>query len=350
MEEIWNMKKYSILLAVVLCISVFFGGCGNKSQQAGTEKPRTASMPEQAQNNPSGSSQGDVKKEETGYPLTVKDAKNVEVTLEKKPEAIVSLTLGTDEMLLELVDKARIKALSALSADPGLSNILDAARDFPEKVNNNEIEKIVSLQPDLVFMADWVDEKAIKQLRDSKVNVYVCKTPNNVDEVKKAIAEIAHLLGEDKRGEELTGRMDEKLKDVDEKVKRLKEDQKLTAVSLDSFFYTYGKGTTFDDITARAGVINLASKAGITMWQEITKEKIVEMNPDVIFLPSWSYKGFDAGKFAEDFKKDKSLAGVKAVKNNRVFMLREAHMTSVSQNIVLGVEDVMKTVYPELFK
>ncbi len=38
------------------------------------------------------------------YPLTVTDSLGTEMVIEAKPEKIVSMILGTDEMLLELVD------------------------------------------------------------------------------------------------------------------------------------------------------------------------------------------------------------------------------------------------------
>lgn len=348
------MKRIIALLTALLMVTVIFAGCGSSVQGTKADTTDTASAPAAAstvqQEQSAQAKEPQSTLETTAFPLKVKDAKNVEMTIEKKPEKIVSLTLGTDEMLFSLVDRSRIVGITNLSTDPGLSNIVDAAKDFPVKLNNTDVEKIISLQPDLIFMADWNDEKIVKQLRDAKFNVYVYKTPSGVDEQKKTIMEIARLVGDDKKGQELTAWMDSKLKAVEDKVKTIGDDKKLTAMCLDSFYYTYGKNTTFDDIAARAGLINLGVKAGITGWQQITKEKIVEMNPDVIFLPAWSYQGFDAKKFADDFKKDKSLAGVKAVKNNRVYMIPDAHMTSISQNIVLGVEDTAKAVYPDLFK
>jgi len=158
------------------------------------------------------------------------------------------------------------------------------------------------------------------------------------------------VVGEDEKGNELVSQMDSKLKEIEDKINTLKPEQKLTALGCDSFLYAYGKNTTFDDIVTKAGIINAASVAGIEGWKQISKEKIIELNPDVIFLPAWSYEGFDAKSFADEFKKDKSLQGVKAIKNNKVFMISEAHMTTNSQYIVLGVEDAAKAVYPDLFK
>jgi iron complex transport system substrate-binding protein len=343
-----QMKKTSILILAVFILACMFTGCGRKAKDAnpaetGTQQVRQEN-PEERQ-----TEQSEQETEASAFPMTVEDANGARMTLEKKPEKIVSLTLGTDEMLLGLVDKIRIKAVSYLSLDPGLSNVTEEVKDIPEKLGT-EAEKIISLQPDIVFVADWTDEKFVKQLRDAQITVYGYKTPNGIEEQKKTVMEIARLVGEEQKGREMVKWMDDKLNEVEEKIKTLTEDEKLKAISLDSFFATYGTNTTFNDIVNRAGMINLAAEAGINQWQQITKEKVVEMNPDIIFLPSWSYEGFDAVKFADDFKKDKSFAGINAVKNNRVFTLPESHTTAISQNIVLGVEDAAKAAYPELFK
>jgi iron complex transport system substrate-binding protein len=346
------MKKALLFIIAVLAISLVFSGCGidtRNNGEEGIQKVQDSIREETNQINEEPGSTG-TDREEGHFPLSAKDAKGADITVEKKPENIVSLTLGTDEMLLAMVDKSRIKGITYLSEDPGLSNIVDLAKNFPVKLKGEEVELLISLQPDIVFVADWTDEKIIQQLRDANINVYAYKTPNGIEEQKQTILEIARLVGEVKKGEEIIKSMDDKLLEVESKIKTLTEEEKLTALSLDSFFYTYGTNTTFDDLASRSGIINLAAKEGIDGWQQLSKEKVVEMNPDVIFLPAWSYQGFDADKFSEDFKNDKSLAGINAVKNNRVFMLNEAHTTTISQNIVLGVEDMAKAVYPELFK
>ena len=180
--------------------------------------------------------------------------------------------------------------------------------------------------------------------------MYTFATPGSIEDVKKVIAELAYILNAAENGRELIDWMDVKLNNIKSKVDTLKPDEVMKALSLDSFYYTYGTGTTFDSIAEYAGVTNLAADNGMEMWVQLSKEQVVSLNPGMILLPSWSYEGFDAVKFAEEFKNDQSLAGVDAVRNDKVFTLPEAHMTSFSQNMVLGVEDLAKAAYPELFE
>jgi len=286
---------------------------------------------------------------DTAYPIIVKDAIGTEVTIEKKPVKIVSVALVADEILPSLVDKSRIAAISYLSEDPGLSNVVEEAKGIPVKARM-EMESLIALQPDLIIVTDFTDQNAVSQLRDANITVYVMKTPTNVQEARSAVLEIANLVGEKQKGEEVVAWMDSKLKAVEDKVKTLSNEERVRALAVDGFLCTYGIGSTFDSIAQHAGVINLASEADMGYWQQIDKEVIIEMNPDVILLPSWSFEGFDAEKYTEDFKNDKSLAEVNAIRNNKVFNLPENHMTTVSQYIVLGVEDLARAAYPELFE
>jgi len=324
-----NLLKHAGLFILILIFMISLTACSINAKNESTVKETN-------------------KTENAEYPLKIKDAKGFEVEIKEKPNKIVSLTLTTDEILLSLIDKSRIAALSHLSEDPGLSNVTEEAKEIPVKAKL-EIETLVAMQPDLIIVSDWTDEKAVQQLRDANIAVYALATSDTIDEVKESIVTIARIVDEEEKGQELISWMDEKLKNVEEKIKTLKDEEKVRVLSCDSFFYTYGKGTTFDDIAKHAGVINIASEQGLEMWQEISKEKIIEWNPDVIFLPSWSYEGFDAEKFTEEFKNDKSLAVVNAIKNNRVYNIPDAHMMTTSQYIVLAVEDVAKAAYPQLF-
>jgi iron complex transport system substrate-binding protein len=334
-------KTISLLLSVIFILAV--SGCSSNSadltQNTGTQETSTLETREQQTSQ-------DVS---TGFPIKITDATATEVTIEKKPVKIISLTLGTDEILLEIASKDNIKAISYLSEDTGLSNIVEEAKSISEKLNL-EPEKVISLQPDIVFVADWTDEKFIKQLRDAGIVVYAYVTPNNILEQEEMIRIVGRLVGEYDNAVKLVDDMEEKLNAIKDKVSTIKETDRLTALKCENSLFVYGSQTTYDDIIMRAGLINAAAEAGIVKWQQISKEKIVEMDPGVLLLPSWSYKDFDASAFAEDFKNDVSLAGVSAIKNNRVFMLPEAHMTAISQYVVLGVEDAAKAAYPELFK
>lgn len=341
------MKKIvSIFIAVVL-LAGLFAGCGSqvKSDQEDKAAASTGETTVEQTKEPV-----EENEEASVFPLKVKDANGFEMVMDKKPESIVSLTLGSDEMLLGIVDKSRIKALTGFADDPGISNVAEMAKGVTERAVS-EAERVINLQPDLVLVDTWAKPEFVQQLRDAKIAVYVFKTPSNIDEQKAVITEIAHVTGEDAKGTEITAWMDSKLKEVEDKLKALKPEDRLTVMDYSEMGYASAKGTNFDDIVTRAGLINAVSEAGMESWVQISKEKIIELNPDVLILPSWFYDQKNTVEsFVDGIKNDKSMADVKAVKNGRILTLPNPHMSAISQYVVLGIEDTAKAAYPELFK
>jgi len=353
------MKRVLALLITVMIIAGIFAGCGKKAENDNLNETGTAQESSKANQDSTHNDGGKIGPENsenpTGadaskFPLTVKDDTGFEMTIEKKPERIASLTLGTDEMLLSLVDESRIIALSTLSELEGTSNIVEKAKAFPNKISSQSVEQIINLSPDLLFASSWTDANLLEQLRDAGIVVYCYESPNSIEQQKDIIRDIAGLVGEEEKGEELIAWMDQKLKEVEDRLKGLKEDEKLSVLYYDSSTYTYGKNTSFDDIATRAGLVNVVSKAGLEGWPQISKEEIVSLNPDIIVVPSVSWDDQTPEAFAEGLKNDPGLKGTSAVKNNRVFIISDAHRSAISHYIVLGVEDMAKAAYPELFK
>ncbi len=73
---------------------------------------------------------------------------------------------------------------------------------------------------------------------------------------------------------------------------------------------------------------------------------MLTVDPDVILLGA----GFSG---ADDplawFTDDPIFSGLRAVQNGRVYAISDAHMTNVSQYVALGVEDVARALYPDVF-
>lgn len=352
--KIFN-KMMALLIAIIM-ISSIFAACGSADvrQDETIKAGQTQAVPgTDAEQTRAADDTGGV----SAFPLSVKDANGTEMTIPKEPLKIVSLTLGTDEMLLGdadlpgLVDGSRIASVTTFAIDPGVSNVAEAAQKVPNTYLSKDAEKIIALQPDLILVDTWADANFLKQLRDANLTVYAFKTPSNIQEQKAAILEIARIVGAEDRGKSIVGWMDEKLKAVEDKLKALKPEDRLVMLDYSEMGSTSGKGTNTDDILTRAGVVNAAAKAGMEGWPPINKENVVEWNPDVILLPSWYY---DQKNSLEGMKAmlrgDKSLAGVKAIADDRLITVPYQHMSAISQYVVLAVEDVARAVYPELFK
>lgn len=341
--KISKLKILSAILSVMLIIGMFTACGNNESTQTENSSQSVATASQ------SSVSQA-IKKTSTKYPLTLTDAAGTSVTISSKPKKIVSLPLGTCEMLLSIVDKSIIAAMTHYVDDANISNVADAAKGVGQRLDSNA-EKIIALQPDLVFVDAWAEKDFIQQLRDAKLTVFVLNIVTSIDQEKEMLKLLGNIIDESSKAVETISWMDAKLKEVSDKLANLKEEQKLTILDYSEMSSTSGKGTNFDDVVIRAGLINPVSKEGLEGWPQLSKEMVIKYNPDIISLPSWYYDSkVNFNSLSKSIKGDKSLAGVKAVKNDKLISIPYNHLSTTSQYSVLAVEEMAKAAYPELFK
>ncbi len=288
----------------------------------------------------------------SNYPMEVIDDLGNKVVLQSKPSRILSGTLMTDEILLALVDKERIVGVTNLADDPGISNIAGETVGIPNRVTFN-VERFISISPDIVFLASWSDAAKVKQLRDAGLNVFQIKSPLTISDVEDTILKVARVVGEEEQGESLVKWMKEKISYVTKRVVTIPGDKRLTVMDYGTWGSSFGKGSSWDDIIKHAGLINAVGNLKADNWGNvpISKEKLIEIDPDILILPAWVW-GDPAGsdKFFKKIITDPALQTLKAVKNNRVYRIPEKYKASTSQYIVYAVLELARLAYPDIFK
>ena len=261
----------------------------------------------------------------------------------KKYNHIVSLTLSGDEMLLGLVPENRIAGLSGkINEDKEISNIVDKAKKFP-KVEGNE-EVLMSLEPDLIIVADWLSKRITDIGAITGAKVYFYKTPNSYEEQKKLIRELANLVEEKENGEKLIKNMDDRLKALQNKIAKNYKGAKPRILMYTSFGTTSGKNTTFNDMVKLINGVNVVAEAGIDGFKDISKEKVIELNPDIIIVPI-AKKYDNVNKISKLFFEDPSFKNVKAIKNKKVYFIQYKDITPTSQYMINSIEELAKVVY-----
>lgn len=277
---------------------------------------------------------------------TVTDAQGTVVQFPEKPQRILTLSMGTDEIMLGLVPPNRLAGVNSLLDDPEDSNVVELARQIAVKITDPSVESIVSLQPDLVIVPDWGNLEQVAPLRDLGIRVVVCKGVHNIADIKETIQLLAAAVGEDARGEDVLRQMDDKMADIDGKIKSMaqKTPQRVVLISL---MNTYGgAGSTFDDACRYAGVINGLAAAGVHDGQPMSKEMLLKINPDVILLPSYHNHGqFNSGDFQQSFTNDPALQTLQAVRSGRLVQTRDCYIYNGSQDVVFAIQEIAFAVY-----
>jgi iron complex transport system substrate-binding protein len=286
-----------------------------------------------------------------GYPLVVIDDLGNEVELDNKPQRIASLTLFTDEVLFDLVEPDRISVVTFLATDDVYSNVANAARVIPKQLDLN-VEQLLAINPDIVFVANWSDGEKVRQLRNAGIPVFAISTPFTIESIYDSIRSVAEVVGEVEAGEEIISIMEEKIQFVSDALVNLPESDRLGALEYNSWGTSAGIDTTWHEVLRLAGIKNLASDLvadGFGMVP-MSKELIIELDPDVLFLPGFIYGDPEGAKnFMENVSNDPALANVSAKVNDRLITIPEHLKSSYSQYFADTVLFVAQLIYPEYF-
>lgn len=275
------------------------------------------------------------------------------VSLPRHPSRIVSLTYGTDEILLGLVDTSRVAALSRYAGNPDISFVTkEEAETVGRKVDVNA-ESIMALKPDLVIASTAVSPQLVSLLRQSGVPVYVSLVAADWDEMEEKVRGVAKAVHEEEAGESMVQDMEDKRAALEKKLSAIGPSQERCALGL-SFRGILGKkGTLFSEVLAMAHVKNGAARYDVPKGTNayLSLEILPEIDPDVILLPVWKVKaGDDEKEFAREIMENPAYREVKAVKSGRLIPFPEKYKYVMSQHITDAMEASARAVYPELFE
>ncbi|HHW41355.1 MAG TPA: cobalamin-binding protein [Syntrophomonadaceae bacterium] len=311
-----NKSKVMILfLSAMIVATLLLVGCGKK-QGNGESRPVSTSS------------------------VAIKDDSGVEVTIKGVPGRIVSLTPSNTEILFALGLGDRVVGVTTYCDYPPEAKKKPKIGDLQANV-----EKIVSLKPDLVVAKWTMNKDAVASLR--KLNVPVlCVEPESIEGVYRAIRLIAKATGTSEAGEKIVAGMKARLEQVKQKVSAIPPSKRLRVFIEvgDDPLYTAGSRTFIDELVNLAGGVNIA--ADIKGYQMYSIESVVEKNPDVILAPDSYY--IDVEKIIQ---KRPGWSSIKAVQNGRIINKLDPNLINrPGPRSAQAVEAIARALYPELFK
>lgn len=312
MKKFLNKKFISLALLLTMCLTLL--ACGTK--KASNDKKDS---------------------DNTSYPITITDSYDREVTLDKKPERIVSVAPNITE------------TIAALNAQDRLVGRTEYC-DFPESVSSVEsigtlqepnIEKIAELKPDIVIASTHFKKESLEKLEQLGIKVVVLYGEESFDGVYETIEKVSKVIGEEEAGNKIVKDMKAKVEDVLNKVKDAKKPVVYYVVGFGQYGdYTAGKGTFIDQLIDMAGGTNAAND--VEGWK-YSVEKLVEKNPDILICSK--FYDSKAGIMQTNGYKD-----LTAVKEGRLFEIDNNILDRQGPRLAEGLEELAKIIHPELYK
>ncbi len=296
----------------------------------------------------SGQEEAPVQLPEGSYQVT--DTTGHTLTFTEKPKRIVSLSVGTDEILVDLVSPDRIQAVTYLADDPDISNVTEKVKQVPLRFNGKSNEGLFECNPDLVLIADYATAESYQTLREVGINVYVYKTPSNLQEIKACIKEIANVVGEKEQGDKLVADMEERMAKIQARLGNIPNAERKSVLHVGPTGAYYAPEGTFRDVCQQALVKDATESLHYTQTCLLSQEVIVDLNPDSFIIADWNYDGKNPPEALRDeLLHNQSYSTTNAGKNGSVITIPASHLLSCSQYFVLAVEDMARANYPEKF-
>lgn len=275
----------------------------------------------------------EIKKDEA---IKIVDSYNREISLDRLPERVVSLSPGATETIYALSSQDILVGRSDYCDYPEAATKIESVGQITEP----NIEKIAELNPDLVIASAHFSKELVDKIEALGIKVAVLYGEDSFDDAYKNIQDIALVLGKQEEGTKIIDEMKKKVEEVENKVRDLKKPSVYYVVGFGKTDFTAGGNTFIGQIIDRAGGENIAKE--IDGWN-YSKEVLMEKNPDIVVLSDKydSKSGFTTGEGYKDLK---------AVKEGSVYEIDDNMLSRQGPRQADGLEALAKIIHPEAFK
>jgi iron complex transport system substrate-binding protein len=258
------------------------------------------------------------------------------------PQRIASLTLSADEVLPHIAEPARIRALTWFVDDPTISTCAGFA-PAAARVRGLDPERIIALEPDLVFVAHYSLESAVRILGSAGIPVVRLREVHSFADIGENVRVAAAALGEVPRGEKLVAEMKDRISVLE---RRTAGRPRPRVLYFSGGGYTAFAGTIVSEKITLAGGRNAAEELGLRGMKSAAIDVLVGLDADVIIVPQWSA---DDKEPVRQVTESPAFRSSRAVQTNRVHALPARDLTSESPDSVTGVELLARLLHPEAF-
>jgi iron complex transport system substrate-binding protein len=271
----------------------------------------------------------------------IEDRSGRTLVLPRPPRRIVSQSLASDEVLLELVAGERLAAISALALDPRYSRAVEAAARVPRTVLH-DTEELLAMRADLIVVASYTTPETLRQLDAAGAPVLRLRRFDGVEAIRANLSTLGFAVGEDEAAAALVAELDARIGSERRRVAAALGGRRPRVVSWDGGVVP-GLGTTFDDVVRLLGAENVASAAGLHGWPRVSSEQILAWDPEAIFAAA------PPGEEEAERRRllaDPRVALTAAGRAGRVHVLDAATVTTVSHHIAELVEAIGACLAP----
>jgi iron complex transport system substrate-binding protein len=255
------------------------------------------------------------------------------------PQRVASLNLASDEILVDILPISRLVAVTALVDEKGTSNAVGRVPRNVPRFPKVDVERLIALKPDLVVVSEYTDADVLRSLQQSGLKVHRMVGLDSLPGFRKALLDLAAVVGEKAAAEKLVADYDARLAEVDRRIQGAARPRLLYWAS----GFTAGSKTAFDALIHCGGGENAAALAGISGITPLGAERAFSLDPDWLFIG----KETTTSKEIHDHP---LLSRMRAVKAGHVVEMPTELLVALNHHAVKACEFMARALHRDRFK
>lgn len=276
--------------------------------------------------------------------IKITDGLGREVILFEPAKRIVSLAPSNTEILFAIGAGNQVVGRDSFSDYPDQAKGIE---DVGGGYGEFDIEKIISLSPDLVLASSLNPSELVTKLEGLNITVFYLSNPTDLEGMYKNLLIVAQLTGHTSEAEALVEELKVRVDYILTKIEKA-ESKPLVFYEIDGTDpaapWTSGKGTFVDTLLNMAGGRNLGGVMD-SEWAQISIEEIIAQDPDIILIGDAVWGGVTL----EAVKARSAWDTLSAIKNNRAYEFDDNIVSRPGPRLVDGLEALARLLHPELF-
>jgi ABC-type Fe3+-hydroxamate transport system substrate-binding protein len=221
------------------------------------------------------------------------------------PQRIVSVVPHITEELYLLGVQDRIVGVTTYCQRPPEAQDKERVGAVVE-VN---VEKVLSLQPDLIIASPLTDEKQIQKLQDLGMRVEIFEAPQDFEGLCAGLLDLARLVGGEQEAREIINQARRDIEYIKGMVQGLPRPKVFVQIG-EKPLVAAGGDSFIDDFVAFAGGVNIAHEVNTSVY---SREEVVKRNPDIILIAKMGIAGErEKGQWAK-------YTTIRAVQANQIY-------------------------------
>ncbi len=252
---------------------------------------------------------------------------------DKFPKRIISLAPSITEELYLLGVDDRLVANTIFCDKPENAK----RKEKIGTVIDVNIEKLISLNPDLVLVTPLLNKAKKEKLKRLGIRIVTFPSAKSFNEVCEQFLKLGKLVGKEKEAREILNKSKKDILFIQKKVIGLPKPRVLVQVGAKPLWVA-SKNSFVNDLIEFAGGINIGPSGEYGL---LNREEVIRSNPDVIIITTMGIVGEDEKKAWQRYK------SINAVRNNRIYIMDSDKLCNPTPtSFVKALKEIVNILHP----